>query len=1687
MILPWDHIVIHRRSNLCRKLLSLMLNRCEICNLRQIDGCPGHCGYIDLPARVYHPSFLDQLLRLIRGKCVFCHHFRLARHQINAFKCKFLLLNHGLLEEAAAFEEAVKQKEGKKSDENDSGIDADGDDSALLSVQNKYTANCIRDLRERTGRSHELSTEAVQEERKSLVKDFMASVSKNMTRCATCGGYSPNFRKERYIKMFMKSLAAKKYIQNSQKELRMNNPLTVLARRLERVEKKKDEHVDEGVADMESSGDEVDEIMSDFEAEEDMLLVKDAEVSANSKSRDPIGKDMYLSPNFVHAAMVLLFEKESSILQLVYSPNAKKSSKLTKLSADMFFIDTLLVPPSKFRPENPGDGNSVTECDRNNLFKAILTVCGTIRDIHGEIKGQIINTERRPRNENDLKLTYLELQENVNALIDKTSSRFSNSARQAEGVKQILEKKEGLFRQNMMGKRVNFAARSVISPDPNIESNEIGVPPVFAKRLTYPEPVTSHNYYELREAVLNGEENWPGALAVENEDGQVLSLKGKTADQRLAIANQLLTPSHQTLNGTFGKKVHRHLNNGDMLIMNRQPTLHKPSMMCHRARVLPGEKTIRMHYANCKTYNADFDGDEMNMHFPQNELARAEASLIADCNHQFLSGTAGEPLRGLIQDHISMGVHLSNRDLFFNREEYQQLLYAGMRPEDGHIQFGKVIMLPPTIWKPKPLWTGKQVISTILRNITPSSHVPLSMDGKTSTKPERWGSTGLDEGKVIIRDGEVITGTFDKKQVGNATGSVIHCIYETLGPTASGRFMSILGRMLTKLLHIRAFSCGVEDLVLTPHGEAARKDILLNANKLGLDAAYKYVGLETATNRSPNDPELVKRLEVVLRDDEKQKGLDEVSKGAGGGLSSEVTSSVLPKFLIKPFPHNQMQAMTGTGAKGSVVNANLITCNLGQQVLEGRRVPIMISGKSLPCFDPYDSSLRAGGYIRDRFLTGVRPQEYYFHAMAGREGLIDTAVKTSRSGYLQRCLIKGMEGLKVNYDCSVRDAADGSMIQFLYGEDGLDIGKSTYIRQFSFTARNFLSMWASLNAKTDYPLVHNKEASTYNKQATASSLKRGLYEKKDPALSKWNPATTAGSMSEKFFRGVKKYVDTNPDRLLVEKDAAANSKVFIKKKTFMQLAELQYLKSLVEPGEAVGIIAAQSIGEPSTQMTLNTFHLAGHSSKNVTLGIPRLREIVMTASANISTPLMTLHLNPEVDLDEGEKFAKAISLLSLSEVVDGTEVKQKVGKGKAYSHSKFYTIRWDFFPAKEYCDEYNIKVRDVLNTVVRKFLPDMYKTIKLELKKRGNKAVGSSEAAPMVEKSAGAAESEAAANQKGHDSDVDSDDDVADDDMDADAQKRLAQKGDQDDYLEADEDEAEIASQASEVSDDEDEQEEKKKTDDDDDDDEEEMNDEDSTTMPTSKATTKERHIHESAEELDEWAKSAHENSTLSSFKFDPYGEWCEATLEYPASSHKLLMLQLVEKCTRRAVIQSIPGIKSAFLDKKNKYIDTITGDETVEPAIVTEGCNLLAMREFQDMINPHKMFTNDIAAMLKHYGVEAGRACIVREMSAVFEGHSIDVDNRHLNLIGDTMTRSGTYIPFNRMGMRSSVSAFMKMSFETTVGALRESVSSEDREDLMNPSARLVVGNLSGVGTGSFDVLVPAEKKVEEDVMVVD
>lgn len=1654
--------------------LGAVLDRnCTTCHMNSVY-CTGHPGHIELPVPCYHISFFDQTIRLLRAKCVFCHRLRMPRRQVNLFICKLRLLQYGLVDELGELDDmriSTVAKPGINADggqamngTQDAHSDDEEDEGDFLERRERFVQKCIAksQKRGREGRSALLMNPVAIAERKVVIAGFLLDIAR-VKQCHFCKGISPGFKKDSNRNIFRRALSAKQKAHNVQNGLHLTNPL-IYKHQLERSLKKKEKPLvngyHKGNFDM---GDGTESQVDDLHGAEEEIA-KTAAMEGDEEDIEDDGRQRFLTGSEVHAALDLLIRREQEVFNLLY--HCRPQREPTSISADIFFITHILVPPNRYRPVTFKD-NGINQSQQNTSLVKILQANDVVRQIQREMQHPDDNADSRKRGHAELVDAMAALQKAVDSLIDQVPrpARRENE----QGIKQTLEKKEGLFRMNMMGKRVNFAARSVISPDPNVETNEIGVPLVFARKLTYPQPVTTHNFFEMKQAVINGVEKYPGAAAIESETGRVLNLRFKNLEERIALANQLLSPTVPGMKGERNKKVYRHLQTGDVVIMNRQPTLHKPSMMGHRARVLSNEKTIRMHYANCNTYNADFDGDEMNMHFPQSEVARTEALQIADTDHQYLSATAGKPLRGLIQDHISMGVQFTCRDTFFDQEDYQQLLYSCLRPENYHTVYERIQMLPPVILKPKALWTGKQVISTVLKNITPENRNGINLEGRSSTPGDRWAKDS-EEATVLFKDGHHLCGILDKAQLGPSANGLIHSVHELYGHITAGKLLSVFGRLLTRFLNMRAWTCGMDDLYLTAEGDNARKNKLGESADLGREVSSNYVAMAA---KGP-ERELLLRLEEVLRDDEKQASLDKVYNARTGKLSSEITKACLPNGLSKPFPRNQMQAMTISGAKGSSVNANFISCNLGQQVLEGRRVPTMASGKTLPSFKAFETKPSAGGYVSGRFLTGINPQEYYFHAMAGREGLIDTAVKTSKSGYLQRCVVKGLEGLRTEYDHSVRETSDGALVQFLYGEDGLDITKQKHLTEFSFLAQNRLSVMASTNIVADMSTLRSKPeddaAALYRKRAMKAVRRTGRIDAMDPVTAVYEPGSKIGSTSESFQAALKTYIASNPDRLIKNKKQGREGGV-MSERTFQGIMDVKYMKSLVDPGEAVGVVAAQSLGEPSTQMTLNTFHLAGHSTRNVTLGIPRLREIVMTASASISTPMMTLKLNPEITKEQGIRFAKGISKLSLAELVDELSVNERIGPAPGYAKAKTYDITIEFFPAKEYIDEYNVRIEDVSKCLKDRFIPRLCKRVKDEFRKKAKEAsqTESTAAVPSIGQSVGGIEEAGPPTTHGG-NEGGEDDDALDDDIEPDDAKQSLERQNGE-YDDPDEDEIALAVSDAEVSSDEDEEDVKKKA-----------------PSRGSQASSADVHASDISEsdnnddddDHDDAQNVLEQNPHLVKYRFSKTkGRMCHFTLAYDSSTPKLLLSPIVERCLHLAVIQHIPGLGSCAFSEE-RFKNPKTREDVKESYIITEGVNLLAPGDFQDVIHPHSVYTNSIHDMLRFYGVEAARNTIIREIDEVFKGHKISVDNRHLNLIADAMTHSGGYEAFSRHGLvRRSGSVLAKMSFETVFGFLKEAVLDGDADGLKGPSAKIVVGKRGTIGTGSFDVLSSVGGKV--------
>lgn len=829
------------------------------------------------------------------------------------------LLQHGLIREAQALDDELGTKKKEKKPESDNLEDRMEEEGKALDIEDElidgigkvlktyelameywqlhfttlenYVNKCLNDKEARRFASENYKVTVVNDARKRIMQEFMRTCLQ-ARRCGNCQGISPPLRRDGAAKLFQLRLSKK---DRNAMEARRNKK--------------------------ESEGDYADE--GDF-------------MSQTAEQR-------FLNPLEVRKHIQNLFREEAEITTLLFGArNPNVPSQVRPASYHMFFIEVLAVAPTRFRPPSVM-GDKVFESPQNALLSGILRACHRVRELSTELQEAKEKAEHDKtavaRTQTMFVDNIIQLQHAVNSFIDSTKNpgNFGKNNQPPPGIRQALEKKEGLFRKHMMGKRVNYAARSVISPDPNIETSEIGVPPVFAKKLTYPEPVTAHNVKELRQAVINGPFKWPGATHVQHEDQSVDVLALLSLESRIALANSLLAPRatqsaqpstnpYPTRTQTLNKKVFRHLRNGDMLLLNRQPTLHKPSIMAHKARVLPGEKTIRMHYANCNTYNADFDGDEMNMHFPQNEIARAEAALIANTDNQYLVPTSGNPLRGLIQDHVVSGVWMTSRGTFFNKEEYQQLLYGSLRPEEDGTGNGRILTLPPAIWKPKPLWTGKQVISTILLNLTVGKS-QLNLTSKAKVPARFWGPNGKEEETVLVMDGQLLTGVLDKSQFGASAYGLVHSVYELYGPESAGKILSIFGRLFTKFVQTHGFTCRMDDLRLTEEGDKWRRQLLDEGQNLGREAHLEYLGLaETAKTASPEtlargkwkrrDPLLVDilkkfthhivcsclefklRMEEVARDDDKLAGLDNAMKAKVNKLTSSITEKCLPNGLV---------------------------------------------------------------------------------------------------------------------------------------------------------------------------------------------------------------------------------------------------------------------------------------------------------------------------------------------------------------------------------------------------------------------------------------------------------------------------------------------------------------------------------------------------------------------------------------------------------------------------------------------------------------------------------------------------------------------------------------------------------------------------------------------------------------------
>lgn len=1769
-----------------------------------LEDCPGHLGFIQLALPCFHPLFYGTLLRLLKSTCLLCRRLKIKPDLGTIYLKKFQLVQLGQLGLLEQFETlSVEKSKGRRG-----GADSIGNASdrqvATRRVLSKLSRAWDEECRkpgglQNLGEDLSRSATSIESWRRVVREVHEKCDAQACSHCQRSGNRTVRKKsKESAIEVNW----------SFDKECPVER--AVLLKLLDRNEE---------IAHAGSLA-----VAQTWGTVKDAEAVQFADDETVRKDHLQLGKrGKSIGSVDLQAYQVL------PILRDLYNSNDRPlldylipASRLH--SYHFFFMNLCPVSANKFRPmakslgfgggggkkgEEEGGGGGIMH-PRSTALIDVLTSNAKVtfalyslrhrdKDTALEKLGQLAGglDSNAPaalarRDKEDVKKSIEEhagnysvlhqysrdLQEKMNMLVDSSKGSVRNPP---PAIKQWMEKKGGAIRQKMMGKRVNFAARTTITPDGQINTNEIGIPMPFAMKLTIHENAVPHNVDLLCQLVMNGPKKYPGCNMIVEPSGRRLDLlrRPMTEAQKLMQCKQIRNHVEQQVSegGMRNPRllrpflICRHLRDGDVVVMNRQPSLHRASMMAHFVRVLTGTKCFRLNYANCGSYNADFDGDEMNMHCLQTPTARAEAAYFmnSDCNYNVVK--SGEPLRGLIQDHVLGGNFLTVRGTFLSRDLYFNLIYIGVaafvdkgdrfdiknqRIVTNQFAAGdpfarslgvrniKIKTQPPAIWKPEPLWTGKQVVTAVLKTLVDSiaidqygtnadgspneeflkNYKGINLRNGAKTAGDAWNGI-LDKDKeeqtVVIRHSELLQGVFDKAQFGASSYGLVHLCYELMGPRVAGMLLSVFSRIFSCWLQIRGFSCSSGDFVMTRAGEEAREKLIQRCTAAGtclqekfVDAIYsnmhwqesiatgrnlqsKYVQVGTALHRAlsdqdrvlsavrpslheaqrqqflsltqmssklrvdgllnkdkaytrvkskeippfwPADPKKPAKSQAVspwLTQDQRQmfkdfgivdkseissteigmkdngvelrevecvmktkdadaasswnltrythtpaaskdwrlvsdrktvaaemerilthfKSMGEANERvrgqilhqlatepalglyfprlaallgahklwpAAGGLPasrgrgvaaeqlamasaaralrlapppapvgrlapplannaivlpsgrvvhgvgalrppklyhpswvwssgedvnfnsplryiarivqlrekrgllgasaekkrpfllnpSELTrlrmerlienhfagrqSLVLNMFdkffqanmaklsgknndlvsggvTLYPFPRNGFSSMVTTAAKGSKVNFAMICGMLSQQSLEGKRVPLMISGKSHPAFGKWDLGARAGGLIFDRFLTGLRQPEYFFHCMAGREGLVDTAIKTARSGYLQRCVIKSLEGMAVNYDGSVREG-DGSVIQFLYGEDCADVCKMTYLHnikdlmanpalmQARFASRHMLEnpelkprLAAAERARTarvdraekrarkiklgreyvekmqlDLAAMKIKLESTATSQTASASasvtkiekMKEELFDEteevaeeqtvaakdamklkamekelarcvavlkeledeeeldkkfpEDPLTKDFSPQSFPGMVSEAFEQSAERQAAKALGDHLISKDMMTaglvgpeqlESKRLLENErgvatTLGTMLRLKFRSSLAAPGEAVGCLAAQSMGEPATQMTLNTFHLAGHGAANVTLGIPRLREILQTAG-DAATPVTYVPVLGDTQA-ERERNANKLMLgfrkIKLSDVIHavGVEANQYV-------------------------------------------------------------------------------------------------------------------------------------------------------------------------------------------------------------------------------------------------------------------------------------------------------------------------------------------------------------------------------------------------------------------------------------------
>ncbi|XP_034936021.1 DNA-directed RNA polymerase II subunit RPB1 [Chelonus insularis] len=1235
---------------------------------------------------------------------------------------------------------------------------------------------------------------------------------------------------------------------------------------------------------------------------------------------------------------------------------------------DWMIITVLPVPPLSVRPAVIMYGSAKNQDDLTHKLSDII-----------KVNNELLRNEQNGAATHVISENIKILQYHVATLVDNdipgVPKAMQKSGKPLKAIKARLKGKEGRIRGNLMGKRVDFSARTVITPDPNLRIDQVGVPRSIAQNLTFPEIVTPFNIDKMQELVRRGNSQYPGAKYIVRDNGERIDLR--------------FHPKPSDLHLQCGYRVERHIRDGDLVIFNRQPTLHKMSMMGHRVKVLPWS-TFRMNLSCTSPYNADFDGDEMNLHVPQSMETRAEVENIHVTPRQIITPQANKPVMGIVQDTLTAVRKMTKRDVFIEKEQMMNILMF-LPSWDGK-------MPQPCILKPKPLWTGKQIFSLIIPgNVnmirTHSTHPDDEDDG-----PYKWISPG--DTKVMVEHGELVMGILCKKTLGTSAGSLLHICMLELGHEVCGKFYGNIQTVINNWLLLEGHSIGIGDTIADPATYLEIQKAIKKAKEDVIEVIQKAHNMEL-------EPTPGNTLRQTF-ENQVNRILNDARDKTGGSAKKSLTE------------YNNLKAMVVSGSKGSNINISQVIACVGQQNVEGKRIPFGFRKRTLPHFIKDDYGPESRGFVENSYLAGLTPSEFYFHAMGGREGLIDTAVKTAETGYIQRRLIKAMESVMVHYDGTVRNSV-GQLIQLRYGEDGLcgetvefqnlptiKLSHKAFEKKFKFDPTNERYLrrifteeivremmgsgeviselereWEQLNR--DRHVLREIFPSGESKVVLPCNLQRMIWNvQKIFHINKRAP-TDLSPM--RVIQGVKDLLDkciivAGEDRL--SKQANENATLLFRclvrstlctkcvseefrlsTEAFEWLIgeiETRFQQAQVSPGEMVGALAAQSLGEPATQMTLNTFHFAGVSSKNVTLGVPRLKEII-NISKKPKAPSLTVFLTGAAarDAEKAKNVLCRLEHTTLRKVTANTAIyydpdPQNTVIAEDQEFVNVYYEMPDFDPTK---------------------ISPWLLRIELDRKRMTDKKLTMEQIAEKINAGFG--------------------DDLNCIFNDDNAEKLVLRirimNSDDNKYTDVEQD-------------------------------------------------------------------------SVDKMEDDMFLRCIEANM---LSDMTLQGIEAIGK-----VYMHLPQT-----DAKKRIIVTETGEfkAIAEWLLETDGTSLMKVLSERD-VDPIRTFSNDICEIFQVLGIEAVRKSVEKEMNAVLQFYGLYVNYRHLALLCDVMTAKGHLMAITRHGInRQDTGALMRCSFEETVDVLLDAASHAEVDPMRGVSENIIMGQLPRIGTGCFDLLLDAEK----------